>query len=340
MAKSSNKKAIIAVGAVVVVAGLTVAAAIGSEGFKNKNFKSWFNNWGKGGTEIVAPEEPGTAQDGIMLLSSTIAANDYAAYGVSEQALSAKTLTAEFTPANATDKRVNWNIRWKNSMSSWAKGKLVTSYVAFTPGANYAPTATVSVLQAFGEPVVISCTSRANSSLTDNCTVHYVGRIGDADYTISFGDSNPTNPFESTGEFSENFDESEVSGAYTVLPDSFKIQTHIQLTDELYEYMQPKVSDLNSYFDITMNSISEASVSWQHIYSELNSFDYKIAADYFLQSSTNIFGYYESTVECYYNGELIYTFTRTGDLTFDDCFIAAMSIPATNITLTDKVIPF
>lgn len=114
---------------------------------------------------------------GISLMSAKIAPANYADYGISPMAESAQQLTATITPANATNKQVDWAIAWVNPSSSWASGKTVTDYVTVTPTSDGSLTANVECKQAFGEQVKITCTSRQNAEASASSTVDYAKRI-------------------------------------------------------------------------------------------------------------------------------------------------------------------
>ncbi len=89
------------------------------------------------------------------------------------------TIQATVEPSNAYDKTVDWTCYWSNPSSSWATGKSVTSYLTVTPTSDGALTANVKCLQAFGEPIIIKVTSRANTSKTATCTVNFFNRVSD-----------------------------------------------------------------------------------------------------------------------------------------------------------------
>lgn len=124
--------------------------------------------------------------NGISLMSAKIATADYAAYGITAQAENAYTLTAAITPSDANNQLVDWGIAWKNSSSAWANGKTVTDYVTVTTATDGALTANISCLQAFGEQVIITCTSRDNPNANATCTVDYAQKL--TSYELSFGD--------------------------------------------------------------------------------------------------------------------------------------------------------
>ena len=116
---------------------------------------------------------------GIELMSEKIEPKAYAENGVSAQADTAYTLTATITPDNATNKAVDWSVSFVNPASAWASGKNVTDYVTVTPTSDGALTANVECLQAFGEQIEVSVTSRENAKATASCTVDYARRITD-----------------------------------------------------------------------------------------------------------------------------------------------------------------
>ena len=125
-----------------------------------------------------------TAENGISLMSAKIMPMAYAANGVSALADTAYTLTATVEPDYAGEKEFDWSIKFQNASSSWANGKTVTDYVTVTPTADGANTATVECKQAFGEKIIVTCTSRDYAGLSATCTVDYAQRITGMDVTL------------------------------------------------------------------------------------------------------------------------------------------------------------
>ena len=125
-----------------------------------------------------------TAENGISLMSAKIMPMAYAANGVSALADTAYTLTATVEPDYAGEKEFDWSIKFQNVSSSWANGKTVTDYVTVTPTADGANTATVECKQAFGEKIIVTCTSRDYAGLSATCTVDYAQRITGMDVTL------------------------------------------------------------------------------------------------------------------------------------------------------------
>ena len=128
------------------------------------------------------PEEGGAVitegeSHGMKLMSTRIAPEDYDEYGISPMAETAYLLTATITPENATNKAVDWTIAFVNAESEWATGKTVTDYVTVMPTSDGALMANVECLQAFGEQVRVTVTSRDNTSVKANATVDYTEKL-------------------------------------------------------------------------------------------------------------------------------------------------------------------
>ena len=185
---NSNKfwTGFLAVLLVLVIAGTAALVGVLSDGFKN---------WDK-----FKPDEEQTEQteetadnggaiigesvgSGVKVMSAKIAPENYAANGVSAQAETAYTLTATVLPEKASNKAVDWAVSFVNPSSTWATGKTVTDYVTVTPTADGALTANVECLQAFGEQIKVTVTSRNNAEATATCLVDYAERV--AGYTLT-----------------------------------------------------------------------------------------------------------------------------------------------------------
>lgn len=124
---------------------------------------------------MLLPEE--TAGNGMKLMSAKIAAEDYEENGITPQAENAYTLTATITPSYASNKTVDWKLEFSDASSAWASGKTVTDYVTITPSADGALTASLVCVQDFGEPIIVTVTSRDNPSASASCTVDYAKKV-------------------------------------------------------------------------------------------------------------------------------------------------------------------
>lgn len=172
---NSNKvwTGILAVLLVLVIAGAAALVGVLSDGFKDwSKFQPDEEQTQEGGAIITEGDG-----NGIQLKSMKIAPENYADYGISPMAETAYQLTATITPENATNKAVDWTIAFVNAESEWATGKTVTDYVTVTPTADGALTANVECLQAFGEQVRVTVTSRDNTAVKANATVDYTEKL-------------------------------------------------------------------------------------------------------------------------------------------------------------------
>jgi hypothetical protein len=113
------------------------------------------------------------SNNGINLMSKLLKTAEYSEYGISTQSESARLLTAVVTPDYASNKLVDWSIRWANPSSDWATGKTVTDYITVTPTSDGALTAYVTCIQAFGEQAIVTVTSRSNSLVSTSAKIDY-----------------------------------------------------------------------------------------------------------------------------------------------------------------------
>lgn len=219
-----------------ILLAASIFFGIVTEGFKNWNPDDWFDKK----EEQPLPEENGGAvitegeSNGIKLKSVKIAPEDYAANGISPMAETAFQLTATITPENATNKAVDWTIGFVNPSSEWATGKTVTEYVTVTPTADGALTATVENLQAFGEQIKVTVTSRDNAAATANATVDYTQKLSSVKAT--FGSTVLTNgmtksfDLSKSGQAAETWNFDYTSSAYTIA-DEYTTTVRISFTD-------------------------------------------------------------------------------------------------------------
>lgn len=121
---------------------------------------------------IISSEESATQMRlAVSPLAATVSNGAEALTGESY------TLTATIEPNNASNQSVDWSAAWKNASSSWANGKTVTDYVTVTPLSSGSLTATVTCLEAFGEQVIITVTTKDGTDLSAQCTCDYIKRV-------------------------------------------------------------------------------------------------------------------------------------------------------------------
>lgn len=175
-------------------------------------FSDGFTNWDKfkpDEEQTETPSDEGQGDDmalvggavigesvgsGVKLMTARIAPTEFAEYGISPMAETAYTLTATITPSNATNKSVDWSVAFVNPSSAWAKGKTVTDYVTVTPTSDGALTANVECLQAFGDQIKVTVTSRVSDTISAACTVDYAKRIVTA-RSVWYGSETPRDEY-------------------------------------------------------------------------------------------------------------------------------------------------
>lgn len=124
----------------------------------------------------------------VAIEACAISLADYETYGIERGADSAQILKATVKPDNdATNSAVTWSIAWKNPSSAWASSKRISEYLTlqFGESVTESKTCTVSCLQAFGEPAVITVKAKEYPEITKTVPVDYVQKI--TDYTLKFG---------------------------------------------------------------------------------------------------------------------------------------------------------
>ena len=123
------------------------------------------------------PIEPGKIYPMANMLFATTAAE-------SEQQIA---IEATFTPADTTNKAVDWTVSFVNPSSEWATGKTASDYVTVTATSDGATTANVACNEAFGEQIRITVTSREDSSVTNSVTVDFAKRVVAAEIKLTKG---------------------------------------------------------------------------------------------------------------------------------------------------------
>ena len=134
-----------------------------------------------GGSDISDIENKG-----VTVLKAVLPRTAYAAMGVSEEAESAYTLTAEVSPDYASDKSLDWSdLVFLDSESEWATGKVVTDYVTVTPLAD-GNSAVLACLQDFGEPIVLTVSSVSNPEVCAKCFINYYQRVKSCEFAFFY----------------------------------------------------------------------------------------------------------------------------------------------------------
>lgn len=320
--KRTSSRAIIVLAVLLLAAVVALVAAIGSQGFTIKNAKKWFKGWGN-------PDNVGDAGDDISISTYALAVEDYADYGISEQAIEAGVLTVQYKPANTTNKRTGWTFRFAGN--AWSQGKVLSDYVVFTAGANYAPECTYEVLKPFGDTIIVEATSRANSSLKATTNIDYLARFQyfwGGDGTSELALNAPLNVFERL----------DCDGKpYSIVPTSYSANITITLDNNLWNWIQENIDDkpqkVWSYENCQYLANVTGAISWSDWFDDNGGgfIDSDFAA-YYDETGRVIFGRIEAEITCYYNGEEMYTFTDGEYIEFTVESIEAVSVYPTEIS--------
>jgi len=113
---------------------------------------------------------------GILLRSARIASEQYEDYGIDAQANTAYSITATVNE-DAADKSVIGSVHWKDDSSTWATGKNINDYVTLNQTTEYGLNFTLTVKQAFGEPVMIKVASCMDSGIYGTAQVDHLKEL-------------------------------------------------------------------------------------------------------------------------------------------------------------------
>lgn len=266
-----------------------------------------------------------TSQDRIEIASYSLAAEDFAAYGISEQAVNAGVLTAEYTPLNTTNKRTSWT--WRFEGNEWSTGKNVSDYVKFTAGTNYAPECTYEVLQPFGDTIIVEATSRANSQLKATTNIDYIVKYSDfwngEDKVLEFG--------EEVNVFTDLVTE---DACWTVEPTSYYANIKVTLAPEFDNWLSDNGYEawngsVENFEDVT------GAVSLESLVGAGDASP-SIFARYFFDTNKSMECYYflvTAEITAYIGDKSAYTFTRSEGLWLSEACVTAWGTPPTNVTI-------
>lgn len=130
--------------------------------------------------------------NGILLKSRRLAVAEFEDFGIDEQANMAYSITAAVNQ-DAADKSVRGSIAWKNSSSEWATGKSIYDYIEFSQATEGGLNFTLTVKQAFGEPVIIKVSSSMDSGVYGTAQVDYLKEL--KSFTATLNPTIPNNHF-------------------------------------------------------------------------------------------------------------------------------------------------
>lgn len=113
--------------------------------------------------------------NGAALMVSAFSA-DSLSVGESVAQGSTASVSVTYTPSYLTNVKFSYSLAFENPSSTWASGKSVSDYMTFTPSSDGALTGTLTCKKAFGEPIILTATSRGGNSVSGSCTLGYIAR--------------------------------------------------------------------------------------------------------------------------------------------------------------------
>lgn len=176
--------------AAIIVAGIILAAAVGSSWFTNKNIKTWFNNWGQNKSETHNPA------DGPIAISNTGEAMYAGCTYVMPESLafvSAQSeevnvgevvITAELDNEYIADVEYEWEIDWTwTKNESFADSNRVEDCLEVTVYQGETNTAHVKALKPFADTAVLVVKLKKDrfgfvgeADITAQCKIDYLSR--------------------------------------------------------------------------------------------------------------------------------------------------------------------
>ncbi|MGN0804998.1 MAG: hypothetical protein ACI4MS_06415 [Candidatus Coproplasma sp.] len=84
-------------------------------------------------------------------------------------------LSVTYTPADTTFQDTTYSIAFKNPSSTWATGKLVSTYATITQSEVGSKDAVLRILQPYSEQIIVTATNDRNTSIKASVTVDFVG---------------------------------------------------------------------------------------------------------------------------------------------------------------------
>ena len=177
---------------ITAIIALLLALAVGAYVVLSLVFHSWNpvkwtetkqdqtdgTNDGNGGDKDPSDDELVNSGEnkGILLRSARIASEQFEDYGIDAQANTAYSITATVNE-DAADKSVIGSVHWKDGSSTWATGKNINDYVTLNQTTEYGLNFTLTVKQAFGEPIMIKVASCMDSGIYGTAQVDHLKEL-------------------------------------------------------------------------------------------------------------------------------------------------------------------
>ncbi len=188
----SNKK--IKIIAIIIVLILIVSTGFGLVA----HYSNWFTNWDKFNPFNWEKNDQDDKQDkyfagafvnpsinnGISVVSSAIAAEDFESNNISAEADTGYTLTATLQSNQTRNMQIDWFVSWQKE-SDWSNGKNVSDYLTLNTTTTQSGEAVILTCHKdFAEKINIVATSNLDKTKKAFCVVDYIKKVKFINYRI------------------------------------------------------------------------------------------------------------------------------------------------------------
>jgi hypothetical protein len=169
---------------------LIIGAIVGVIGYFSDGFKKW-DKFIPNNKQTEIQSVGGSVLNPILSNGVTFACERLTA---PVNADSAYTLTATINPDVFDNKTIVWSARFNNLASSWANGKEISDYLTLDKATtNSGESVSLICHKDFGEQIIVTASTEADSSKKALCTVDYKKRIKDISYTFKYDNNDIQN---------------------------------------------------------------------------------------------------------------------------------------------------
>ena len=140
-------------------------------------------------------------------------------------------LIATVYPEYNFNKSVEWTMAFKNPNSEWSNGKNVEDYLGISVDSNDLTVCTIKLKQAFGEQIVITCSSTNYPDIKASCTIDYEKKIVSSSLYINYGLSG-VNAYINEGDYVKSSYTVEYSPTYSLDKEYSNLKLNVDIYPE------------------------------------------------------------------------------------------------------------
>lgn len=210
--------------------------------------------------------------NGAALMVSAFSADALSVGGETIADSSTASVSVTYSPSYLTNVKFDYALTFENPSSAWASGKSVSDYMTFTPSSDGALTGTLTCKKAFGEPIILTATSRDYNKVSGTCTLGYIARPTIDSVVFCPSDFGDTAEIEVAYTLGDGTHEGTFSGSgYIAMESDFIDAVKSQLDFDIVVKacsFQTVTKGSDGYFYIQYNDGAE--VSWDMFISNFN----------------------------------------------------------------------